>query len=290
MFVTIDQILVLRAIQEEGSLTKASEKVYKAKSALNYSIKTLEEQLGFKVLDNSEYRLKLTPKGEEFLFKSKNLLKEYDSLIESSEQIFSGVEMKLSISGSGICSLDKLYEVIRRAMTMYPSTQITLNREILSGEKLLETGEVDLALFENLQNKEDYDLKKLYDFKLPLVISADHDFLKLKKKDQTLEKLKCIPHIIQKSTIQSNSDTRSVDKDALNWSVTDTLSKCELIKAGLGWGRLPSHLISSELKNKELVHLAHLDINPKMTAYLCRKKYKEHGVVSNFIWDSLSKS
>jgi DNA-binding transcriptional LysR family regulator len=287
MFISVDQIIILRAIHEEGSLTRASEKVFKAKSALNYSIKTLEEQLGFKVIDKSQYRLKLTPKGEEFLFKSKKLLSEYDNLIQNSKQIFSGVEMKLSISGSGVCSLDKLYKTIKNTMLKYPSTEITLTREILSGEKLLENGEVDLALFENLNNKQDYDYKKLYSFKLPLVIGCDHEFLKLKKKDQTLEKLKRIPHIIQKSTLQTNSDSRSVDNDSLNWSVTDTLSKSELIKAGLGWGRLPNHLISSELKNKKLIHLAHLDTNPSMVAYLCRKKNKDHGAVSNFIWDSL---
>lgn len=286
MNLTIDQIQCLQAISNEGSLTKASDKLFKAKSAVNYSIKTLEEQLGFELLDKSNYRVKLTPKAGEFLYKSKNLLREYELLIEGSKHIRSGIEAKLNISGSGVCSLDQLYATIKSAMNMFPNTEITLTREILSGEKLLEKEEVDLALFENLINKQDYDYIKLNDFQLPLVISCDHSFLKLSKKEQTLDKLNKIPHIIQKSTLEYSSDTRSVTRDGLNWSVTDTLSKLELISSGLGWGRLPSHLIQNDLKNKKLIHIKHLDKVPKLTAYLCRSKFKEHGEVSNYIWNS----
>lgn len=288
MYLTIDQIHCLEAISEMGSLTAASAKLFKAKSAINYSIKSLEDQLGFELLDKSSYRVRLTPKAEEFLYRSKNLLSEYESLLQSTKQIRSGIEVKLSISGSGVCSLDRLYSTIKSAMDKFPNTEITLIREILSGEKLLETQEVDLALFENLTNKQDYDYIKLNDFQLPLVMKSDHSFLKLPKIEQTLDRLNRIPHIIQKSTLEYSSDTRSVIKDGLNWTVTDTLSKLELISSGLGWGRLPSHLISKDLAKKKLVHIEHLDKVPKLTAYLCRSKYKVHGEVSNFIWDSFN--
>lgn len=288
MNLTIEQIQCLAAISEAGSLTKASEQLFKAKSAVNYSIKTLEEQLGFKLLDKSSYRVKLTPKADEFLYRSKKLQSEYELLIEGSKHIRSGIEAKLNISGSGVCSLDQLYSVIKSAMDQYPNTEITLTREILSGEKLLENEKVDLALFENLNNKQDYEYIKLNDFQLPLVISCEHSFLTLPKKEQTIDRLNRIPHIIQKSTLEYSSDSRSVTKDALNWTVTDTLSKLELISSGLGWGRLPSHLISKDLKNKKLIHIKHLDQVPRLTAYLCRSKFKEHGEVSNFIWDRFS--
>lgn len=286
MFLSIDHILDLRLISEYGSLNKAALNSTRSKSSLNYSIKILEEQLGFTVLSKEGYRVKLTEKGKDFLYKSKDLIKSYDELIESSKQIYSGVETKISISASGICALDRLYNVMKSTMKKYPQTQINFQREILSGEYLLENDEVDIALFEHLKNKSKFEYKELYNLKLPLVISSKNDFLKLKKKDQTFENLKRIPHIIQSSTVDTNIETWKSSEDEINWKVNDILSKSELICEGLGWGRLPMHLIEKKLKKGELVHLKHLDDLKSMKVYLCRKKNKSHGVVSNYIWDS----
>ncbi|OUR97789.1 hypothetical protein A9Q84_06205 [Halobacteriovorax marinus] len=285
MIITIDQIICLKTVYEEGSISKAADKLFRAKSAINYSLNNLEEQLGFKVLDKSAYRPKLTPKGEEFLFKSKSLTKEYDLFLENCQNIFSGVEMKLSLSASSMCSLEELYKVIKSAMNKYPTTEIVMHREVLSGEKMLEEDLVDLALFENLNNKESYEYKKLETFKLPLVIASDHPFLKLNKKDQTRKNLIKHPHIIQRSTMRDFALNRSIEDEELKWEVTDILSKKELIEQGLGWGRLSDHMITGLLKKKKLTHLKHLDVEPKMEVFLCRKRHKVHGEVNNFIWN-----
>lgn len=287
MNISIEQIRCLNEIRNTGSITKAGEKLLRAKSAVNYSIKTLEEQLGFKVLDKSGYRPSLTPQGQEFLFKSKTLLKEYDALIESAQQILTGVEMSLTISASGICNLDALYQVIKDAMEAYPSTEITLHREILSGEKMLEEDMVDMALFESLNNNMGFDYKQVDRLKLPLVISGDHPFLEYSKEQQTLEELGKYPQIIQRSSLENFDIKRGVVADALKWSVSDTHSKCDIIKKGMGWGRLPDHMIFNELKDQSLVHLRHLDrgYENDVKVYLCRKKLKNPGMVNEFIWN-----
>jgi DNA-binding transcriptional LysR family regulator len=290
MNITIDQILCLKAVYSEGSLTKASEKLYRAKSAVNYSLNNLEEQLGFILLDKSGYRPKLTPKAEEFLFKSKNLLVEYDLLLKNSQMIQNGIEMRISISASSMCNLDQMYKVIKKAMIKYPSTEIILHREIMSGEKMLTRDEVDIAMFENITHTDNRDYKQLGKFELPLVIAGDHPFLKLKKKDQTRENLLKYPHIIQQSTIRDAEPIGIYEDESLRWEVTDILSKKELIQNGLGWGRLSDHMIQKELKSKKLVHLKNIDVKPKIKVYLCRKKSKVHGEVSNFIWDSFTKT
>jgi len=73
-WITIDQIECFRAVSESGSFQKAGEKLNKAKSAVMYSVKNLEEQLGFTLLDRSSYRSKVTSQGEAFLFRSQKVL------------------------------------------------------------------------------------------------------------------------------------------------------------------------------------------------------------------------
>ena len=73
-WITIDQIQCFQAVSESGSFQKASEKLNKAKSAVMYSVKNLEEQLGFPLLDRTLYRSKVTSQGEAFLFRSQQIL------------------------------------------------------------------------------------------------------------------------------------------------------------------------------------------------------------------------
>ncbi len=72
---TIEQIQYLKAVIDFGSFEKAANETTKTKTAIIYSIKKLEENLGFDLLDRSGYRVVPTTKGIEFLNNSKSLLK-----------------------------------------------------------------------------------------------------------------------------------------------------------------------------------------------------------------------
>ena len=229
----------MSAVASEGSFTRAAEKINKAKSAIIYSIKTLEEQLEFDVFDRSKYVPKLTPKGEEFLKRSKKFLNEYTCFQDDISQIASSVETRLRLSVSGIYGMNKVYDVIRKAMDKFPSTEIIIEREILSGEKMLRQDIVDLAIFENLSVHNDFETRHIDEVEMKLVISMDHPFLKLPNEEQTMHSLKQYPQIIQRSTIPDDDIQIGISSDSLKWHVTDTASKKEVILNGLGWGRLP---------------------------------------------------
>ncbi|MEM7646193.1 MAG: LysR family transcriptional regulator, partial [Pseudomonadota bacterium] len=137
MWMTFEQIKCFQAVTEEGSFSKAAQKLFKAKSAVMYSVKSLEDQLGFPLMDRTEYRAKITPQGEAFLFRCQKVINDMNELHEYAQLIASGVEMKLKISASGIFDIDILYPILKKAMSVFPSTEILFEREILSGEKML---------------------------------------------------------------------------------------------------------------------------------------------------------
>lgn len=285
-WITIEQIQCFQSVASEGSFTKASEKLFKAKSAVMYSVKNLEEQLGFELFDRSHYRPQITPKGESFLVKSHKILENMQELHEETRLIASDVEMRLRISASGIFNSSLLYPVLKKAMKKFPSTEILFEKEILSGEKMLGRDMVDLAIFENLNNKRDYDYKKISEVELRLVIAKEHEFFKLPKKRQIKEGLYKYPQIIQRSTIRDDDFQVGVHHESLKWKVTDTPSKREIIVNGLGWGRLPCHVIDEDLRQGRLVHLDKLEDDDKVEIYLCKQKNKRMGKVATFIWES----
>lgn len=285
MWITLDQIECLQAVSEKESLNAASEALNKAKSAISYTISKLEEQLNFEVLDRSHYRIKLTPKGEAFLTKARPLLLQSDNLKKEVDKIASGIEAKIALSASAIFPSNRVNKVMKKLIEKFPSTEFIFHREILSGERMLSSDQVDIAIFENVTNTMDFDVKKIGLCNLKLVIDSRHPFLKLNKKQQTLDKLLCYPQIIQRSTIPDDSSV-GIPKNSKKWTVSDIDSKKGLILEGLGWGRLPDHFIKHELKEKSLFHLKHINYDHSINMFICKKKDKPFGPVLQYIWDS----
>lgn len=286
-WITIDQIKCFQAVIDTGSFTKASEKLMRAKSAVRYAVNNLEEQLGFRLLDREQYRPKLTAQGQAFLFRAEKILGEYKDLEQYCRQISSEVEMKLSLSVSDIYEMKKIYPIIRKAMDQFPSTEIVLEREILSGQQLLLSEQVDIAVFEGDQHSEHIETKKIDQTELVLVIGQNNPFLRRPRKEQTLQNLYKEPQIFQRSTIQSDEKKYGEKNENLQWRVTDTASKKDFILNSFGWGRLPLKYIQAELKDGRLVHLKPLNFDEKINVYVGKRKGAFMGKVAQFIWEQL---
>ncbi len=70
------QLRALVAVAEEGSFTLASRKLFVTQSAVSHSMRTLENQLGCRLLDRSGKRVGVTAEGEILLRRCKRVLHE----------------------------------------------------------------------------------------------------------------------------------------------------------------------------------------------------------------------
>lgn len=61
---TLEQLIVLKAVVQSGSFKAAAEVLHKTQPALSVSIKKLEEELGFELFRRDLYRPILTVQGE----------------------------------------------------------------------------------------------------------------------------------------------------------------------------------------------------------------------------------
>lgn len=287
MWVNLDQLECLQAISEAGSISGAAEKLNKAKSAIHYSIKKLEEQVDFRVVDTRSYRGCLTKKGEQFLSKAQKVLEVSQQLEMDAHQIATGVELRLRVSATEVFDIKKLHRSIRSLQKEFPDTEVVFHREILSGEKMLRRNLVDVAIFEHLRYGEEYDYKQIDEVKLYLVISNQHPFLKLKQSEQIKERLFNYPQVIQRSTIPDD-DLQGVYLNSRQWTVSDLASKKEIILEGLGWGRLPSHQVIEDIEKGKLVCLDRIEKPLTIPVYIGRKKDIEPGKAIEHLWDSFN--
>lgn len=70
----LDVLVILDALEKEGSFAAASAKLFKTPSALSYTIHRLESDLNIQLLDRSGHRARFTPSGQMLLEKGREVL------------------------------------------------------------------------------------------------------------------------------------------------------------------------------------------------------------------------
>ena len=79
----LDHLNVVSTICDVGSFQLASEKLNKARSAVSYSVKQVEQFYQIQIFDRSKYRPKLTADGKILLGQVRHLLKQAQNLCTS---------------------------------------------------------------------------------------------------------------------------------------------------------------------------------------------------------------
>ena len=283
--ISLEQLRCFVALAEGGSFTQAEKILRKAKSAIRYSVGSLEDQLGCKLLDRDSYRTKLTKSGEDVYQQCLQFLKQYETFEHNCLQISSRIENSIGISVTDLLGTREIMPKVKKLMSLFPETEILLEREILSGEKMLKNRSVDIALFENMQDRLSIEYKRLTKVRLLAVLHKDHPFQECE--DQNINALYRYPQITQRSTLPSE-ETKGVLDKARVWRVSDTLAKKELIYSGLGWGRLPAHVISKELETGEFVSLETFIEALEVEIFIGRRRGERHGKVSEAFWEMFS--
>ena len=87
---------------------------------------------------------------------------------------------------------------------------------------------------------------------------------------------------------QDFEQSRDLLTGGQRWTVTDFETKKSVIKAGLGWGGIPEHLMVNELSAGELIPLNVEGFPPRHTEmFAIRRRDQAMGKVVSDIWSAL---
>ena len=82
----IEQIRYVLEIYKTGSISKAAQKFYMSRSNMSNSVRNLENEVGFEILERSVDGVKFTKKGQAFIRHCMNIIKEVDEIQELAEE------------------------------------------------------------------------------------------------------------------------------------------------------------------------------------------------------------
>ncbi|TFH92301.1 LysR family transcriptional regulator [Vibrio ouci] len=270
---------VINVIHQEGSFRKASEKLFKARSAVSYSVKQVEQYYDIEIFSRETYRPELTRDGKILINKIQTLLDAANQFDVFARQINSEVEKELRISVSAIFPIEKVTCLLSHIKQSFPETIIHLDIETASGERMLRDDVVDIGIYAVPEcNTAEFVYRCIERLKLSVYISSSFPLAKLDNLSHN--ELAPYPQVVVKSSYKSSPDSGIV-KEALHWYVSDHHTKKSLIRSGLGWGRLTSHEAANEPKLIALNNLETLNI----PIYVARKKDKALGPVASKVWE-----
>ena len=143
----LDVLVILDALEKEGSFAAASAKLFKTPSALSYTIHRLESDLNIQLLDRSGHRARFTPTGQMLLEKGREVLHIARELEIRAVKLQQGWENSLRLAVDSTFPVALLSPPIAAFYQQQPLTRLhfTLNPSLLDWRPLTD-GQADLLL------------------------------------------------------------------------------------------------------------------------------------------------
>jgi DNA-binding transcriptional LysR family regulator len=254
--ISIEALEVIDAIARKGSFAAAAESLYRVPSALTYTIRRLEEDLGVLLFDRSGHRASLTKAGEELLKEGRFLLDAAQTLECRVKRIATGVETNISIAISDLFNNSAILNLIGEFYQQNFGTRVKLTREVFGGSwDALQSGRADISVGApgEAPSGGGYATQLLGQLEFVFAVASHHPLAHLSEPLNSHD-------IVQYRAVAAADSSRHLTprtsgilsgQDIL--TVPDMQAKVEAQLLGLGVGYLPIKLAQRYVNSGELV-------------------------------------
>jgi len=147
MRLSLETLQVVDAIDRKGSFAGAAAELHRVPSAITYSVRQLEENLGVAIFDRRARRAVLTAAGRELLNEGRRLLRAAADLECRVQQVASGWEAELRLALDTVVAVAKVLPLVDALYGQHKGTRVRILHEVLGGTwDALASGRADLAI------------------------------------------------------------------------------------------------------------------------------------------------
>lgn len=251
---TLEQWRILQAVVDFGGYAQAAEQLNKSQSSLNHAVGKLQQQLGVTLLEVHGRKAHLTSNGEVLLRHSRNITQSINHLESLANNLQKGWEPELTLAREIIYPMDDLIGALDAFLPQSRGTRITVLDSVIAGtQEHINNQSVDIAICGSVTPK-GYLAEPLCDIFFLLVCHPSHPLASINH----IESDKILAQHLQiviKDTARHETTELGWLKAEQRWTVSNFHEAIKILKKGIGFCWIPSHLIASELKSGELTQL-----------------------------------
>ncbi|MGV2287941.1 LysR family transcriptional regulator [Trinickia sp. YCB016] len=251
-----DELALLEAIRESGSLSRAAARLGKAPSTISHAARQLESRFDALLFDRRRYRLQLTPAGNLLVDEAGRLMQDVARLTQRVKQVASGWEDRLWIVTDELLEFELLIPVIRTFDALDSGVKLRVTHEVLGGTwEALRDGRADLIVGATNEPPAIAGLRwfELGEVEWVFAVSPRHPLAGV---DGPLAREQIAQHrsvAVADSARVSGARAYGVLGGQAALAVPSMHAKIVAQRDGLGVGWVPRHRVASLLKRGDLV-------------------------------------
>ncbi len=254
---SMDQLRTFIAAADEGSFSAAGRKLRRAQSVVSHTLANLELQVGFALFDRSGRYPQLTEAGRALLEDARAAANSMDAFKARARMLGGGLEPELAVAVDVMFPIATLTDAVKAFHHQFPATPLRLYVEAMGAvvQPLLD-GRCRIAVIGSLPDIPS-DCASDYLVGVPSVIVAapDHPLAHAKRALTRAEIGKHVQLVLtDRSTLTAGREFGVMSQQV--WRLADLGAKHAFLRAGLGWGSMPLHMVEQDLADGALVRLS----------------------------------
>jgi LysR family transcriptional regulator, hydrogen peroxide-inducible genes activator len=174
--VELHQLRYVIAVAEQGSFTKAAERLYLAQPSLSVQIRKLEQELGAPLFERLGRRVRMTAAGEAFLPHARRAVFESEQARERVAEVAGLAHGRVALGVLPSVGARLLPTVLAQFTTEHPGVEVRLLEQNVSGEfeRLVHDGQLDLAVIRMPKQRADLRVERLVREPLLALVPPGH--------------------------------------------------------------------------------------------------------------------
>lgn len=251
-----EELALLEAIRESGSLSRAAARLGKAPSTVSHAARQLEARFDALLFDRRRYRLQLTPAGQLLAQEAARLMQDVNRLTRRVKQVAGGWEDRLWVVTDEILEFETLLPVLHDFDALQSGVTLRITHEVLGGSwEALRDGRADLVIGATNEPPVIPRLRwfALGEMEWVFAVSPKHPLAKAKEplEQEMISMYRAV--VVADSSRRPDVRSYGVVGGQITLAVPSMRAKILAQRDGLGVGWLPRGRIGSLLARGELV-------------------------------------
>ncbi len=253
---SMDQLRTFIAAADEGSFSAAGRKLRRAQSVVSHTLANLEQQVGFALFERTGRYPQLTEAGRALLADARTAAGSMDAFKAKARTLAEGLEPELAVAVDVMFPIARLTEAVRAFHAAFPTTPLRLYVEALGAvvQPVLD-GRCRLGVIGSLPEIPD-DCGSEYLLSVPAVtvVAPQHPMAAIQGAIVRASVVEHVQLVLTDRSILTEGRNFGVVSSQI-WRLADLGAKHAFLRAGLGWGHMPRHMVEEDIQRGDLVEI-----------------------------------
>jgi DNA-binding transcriptional LysR family regulator len=253
--VSLDQLRTFIAVADEKSFSAAGRHLRRAQSVVSQTLANLEGQLGVKLFDRSARLPVLTDQGRALLAYARAVAGDVDVLKARAKNLAAGLEPELSVAVDVMFPTAPLTDAVAAFQREFDSTLLNFEVESSAVVEPVLDGRCVVGLAGSWSHvPPNITREPLLTVNVPTIVSPQHPLATYRAPIPATVLSEYI-QLIHMNPADVSPNRGSAVRSTRVWRLSHLGTKLAFLRAGLGYGALPLHVIEADLANGALVQI-----------------------------------